>query len=102
MQLVRHRLNRLDVLSYVVADETVSARGRVFKFPFFVHDRDSHPIDFRLDHNWNFFVRQKPRNPLVEIRDFLLRVSIVEAEHRHPMLDLRKSLKGFAADALAR
>src|SRR5690348_16396938 len=50
-QLVRHRFDRLNILSDVVADKTIAASRSVFQFAAFVHHRNRDPIDFWLDND---------------------------------------------------
>src|SRR4029077_5837325 len=56
---------------------------------------------FRLNDNGDFFVRQQARDSFVKIRDFVFGISVVETEHRRAVLDLRKRLERFSADALS-
>src|ERR1700736_6745496 len=92
-ELMRHRFDGLDVLGDVVANGAISARSRVFEFTVFVHDRDGHAVDFRLDHDWNFFIRQEFGDSFVEIADLFFGVSVVQAEHWNAVPNLSERLK---------
>ena len=98
---MRHRANRFDVLRDIVADKTVATRRGILQPAFFVHHRHRNAIHFGLNDDWDFFVRQKARDSFVKIHHLFFGIGVVEAEHRRAVLDLRKRLERFSADALS-
>ena len=99
---MRHRTNRFDVLGDVVSNQTVTAGGCVFEPAVFVEHRNRHAVHFRFDHDRDLFVRQKSRDPFVEIRDLIFGIRVVETQHRNPVLNLGERLKRLATHALSR
>ena len=99
-QTRRDRANGFDILGDVIADHAVPARGGMLQLALLVGQRDGHAIDFRLDHDRDFLVREQSSDPCIKARYFFFRVRIVQTQHRNPMPNLRKSLEGSAADPL--
>src|SRR5438552_19168190 len=72
------------------------------KSPVFIKQRHGNAVHFRLDYDRNLLVREEPRDARIEICDFLLGVSVVEAKHWRPMRNLRERFQRFSTHALRR
>jgi len=92
--------DRLQIYGNVIAGGPVAARGATSEHPFLVAKVDGDPIDLRLDHPIQFFIRQKPLDTMNKFPQFLLRVGVVQAEHRLEVLDRFECFKRLASDPL--
>ena len=91
-QSLRHRTDRSNILSDVVAHVSVPPCCCQAQPAVFVNERNGNAVHFWFNHHRDLFVRQKPLDTGVKIFHFLFRVSIIETEHRDQMRNLLERL----------
>ena len=102
MQPVRQTADRLQVVRHVVATQAVPACGPLDELAILVCERDSNPVDLQFDDIGDGFVPQHLANPLVELAQLCLAVSVVDREHRQPVRNGDEPQDRLAAGALRR
>ena len=100
MQLWRDAANGSEIGGDIVAGGAVAARCAASEDAFLITEINGEAVHFGLDDPIEFFVRQDALNAIYKFAQFLLRIGVVEAQHRFEMLDRFESLKRLAADAL--
>ena len=104
-QRQRDRPDRRGRWRHVLAAHAVAARRAAHEAAVLVGERDAEAVDLQLGD-----VRRRGASPspaplthaLVERAQLVLGVGVVEAEHRHEVLDGREAFDRPAADALGR
>ena len=94
--------NRLEVGGDVVAGRAVAAGRAAGEDALLVAQVDRHAVDLGLDDPVQLLVGQQPLHAVDELAQFVLRVGVVQAEHRLPMLHRLELFQRLAADALRR
>ena len=93
--------NRLEVGGDVVAGGAIAARGTAGEDAILIAEVDGDAVHLRIDDPLQILVGEQLLHAIHEVAHFLLRIGVIQAEHRQPMLHLLELLQRLAADALA-
>ncbi len=103
-QRQRNRANRADIGGHVLAARAVAAGGAAAQRSVLVSERDAQAVDLELGHVRDGILATfgALSDALVERAQFLVVVGVVEAEHRHEVLDRVEAFDGTSGNALRR
>ena len=99
-QLQRDRPDRTRVRRHVVAADPVAARHGPRQPALLVVERHRQPVDLELRGVGDLALADLAEDALLELAQLLFGVGVVEAQHRHPVLEARKLARRLLAHAL--